>query len=101
MNINDIIGKGKTFEPPFGPDNGYDYIRDSRGNVLIEIRHIEKRMRHGFCEGRRIIADHICELLNYEHKGRNIEMCVRDKSKVCNLCHDCDIDVLNPGDRFT
>lgn len=24
-------------------------------------------------------------------------MCLRDKSKVCNLCHDCDVYVLNPN----
>ena len=23
-------------------------------------------------------------------------MCLRDKTKVCNLCHECDVDVLNP-----
>lgn len=23
-------------------------------------------------------------------------MCLRDKSKVCDLCHECDIDILNP-----
>ena len=23
-------------------------------------------------------------------------MCLRDKTKICNLCHDCDVYVLNP-----
>ena len=99
MKTTDIIGKGKDFEPPFAPDKGYDYIRDSKGNALIEIRHIENRMKHGYCEGRRILADHICELLNREH-NKHQRMCLRDKSKVCNLCHDCDVDVLNPGDKY-
>lgn len=24
------------------------------------------------------------------------QMCLRDRSKVCNLCHECDIDISNP-----
>ena len=24
-------------------------------------------------------------------------MCLRDKTKTCNLCHECDVNVLNPN----
>lgn len=24
-------------------------------------------------------------------------MCLKHKDKVCNLCHECDVDVLNPS----
>lgn len=24
-------------------------------------------------------------------------VCFKDKTKVCNLCHECDVDVLNPN----
>lgn len=24
-------------------------------------------------------------------------MCLRDKTKVCNLCHECDVNVMNPS----
>ena len=24
-------------------------------------------------------------------------MCFRDKTKVCNLCHECDVNVMNPS----
>ena len=24
-------------------------------------------------------------------------LCLRDKDKVCNLCHECDVSVLNPS----
>lgn len=32
-----------------------------------------------------------------KNKEKPKTMCLRDKSKVCNLCHDCDVDVLNPS----
>lgn len=28
---------------------------------------------------------------------RNKNMCIRDSTKVCNLCHECDVYVLNPN----
>lgn len=28
---------------------------------------------------------------------RHKSMCINDKTKVCNLCHECDVDVLNPS----
>lgn len=28
--------------------------------------------------------------------GKSKKMCLRDKSKVCNMCHECDIDISNP-----
>lgn len=93
MNIKNIIGKGKAFEPPFVRRINYPIkeqeIWDSQNNIVIIMQcstDIEAE-----------IGYHICELLNREHKGRNRRMCLRDRSKVCNLCHDCDVDVLNPG----
>ena len=103
MDINDIIGKGKDFEPPFKVEHGDRHcnpvVKDSRGYVIACIW--GDAYKDVTPEKADIITDYICELLNREHKGRNIEMCVRDRSKVCNLCHDCDIDVSNPGDKFS
>lgn len=31
-----------------------------------------------------------------KNKIKSKTMCLRDKSKVCDLCHDCDVYVLNP-----
>lgn len=31
---------------------------------------------------------------NYSEKAKS--MCLKDKTKVCNLCHECDVDVINP-----
>ena len=89
MNINDIIGKGKDFEPPFRvryPRRDNAQILDGRGKFVAQANDQ--------------IAEYICELLNRKHKGSNQRMCLRDRSKVCNLCHDCDVDVLNPGNRI-
>lgn len=35
------------------------------------------------------------ELVIIKRKQRT--MCLKDKTKVCNLCHECDVDVLNPS----
>lgn len=32
-----------------------------------------------------------------KNKAQPRSMCLKDKTKVCNLCHDCDVDVLNPN----
>lgn len=32
-----------------------------------------------------------------KNKAKSKTMCLRDKTKVCNLCHECDVDVLNPS----
>ncbi len=85
MNINDIIGQGKDFEPPFKIDSDTPL-----GIWLID--------NNGKCAGMfpqnaEKIAYHLCNFLNREHKGLNQEMCLRDKSKVCDLCHDCDVDL--------
>lgn len=32
-----------------------------------------------------------------KNKEKPKKMCLRDKSKVCNLCHECDVSVLNPS----
>lgn len=89
MNIKDIIGQGKDFEPPFRvryPRRDNAQILDGRGKFVAQANDQ--------------IAEYICELLNRKHKGSNQRMCLRDRSKVCNLCHDCDVDVLNPGNRI-
>lgn len=102
MNINDIIGKGKDFEPPFKVEHGDNYynpvVKDSRGYVIACIW--GDAYKDTTPQKANTIADHLCELLNRKHKGSNQRMCLRDRSKVCNLCHDCDVDVLNPGNRI-
>lgn len=32
-----------------------------------------------------------------EKKSNHKNMCLRDRTKICNLCHECDVDVLNPN----
>lgn len=32
-----------------------------------------------------------------KNKTNSRAMCIRDKTKTCNLCHECDTDVLNPN----
>ena len=32
-----------------------------------------------------------------ENKEKPKVVCLRDKAKRCNLCHECDVDVLNPS----
>lgn len=32
-----------------------------------------------------------------KNKEKAKTMCLRNKAKVCNLCHECDVDVLNPS----
>lgn len=32
-----------------------------------------------------------------KNKEQSKTMCLKDKTKVCNLCHECDVDVLNPS----
>lgn len=44
--------------------------------------------RIGFMEGARW-AD--------RSRAKTKLICLKDKTKVCNQCHDCDVDVLNPS----
>lgn len=30
-------------------------------------------------------------------KEKDKSMCLKDKTKACNLCHECDINVMNPN----
>lgn len=32
-----------------------------------------------------------------KNKANSKAMCLRDKTKECNLCHECDVNVLNPS----
>ena len=32
-----------------------------------------------------------------KNKVKPKTMCLRNKSKVCDLCHECDVSVLNPS----
>lgn len=32
-----------------------------------------------------------------KNKEKSKVMCLRDKTKVCNSCHECDVSVLNPS----
>ena len=89
MNIKDIIGKGKDFEPPFTTDRMGFAIYDGYGSVVFTTgtygTHSESEL---VC-----LLEQICALLNREHKSSNKRLCLRDKSKVCDLCHDCDVDL--------
>ena len=92
MSVNDIIGKGKDFEPPFSLDSNTPlgtWLIDNNGKCVAM-----------FPQNAEKIAYQLCNSLNHEHNNHH-RMCLRDKSKVCDLCHDCDIDVLNPGDKFS
>lgn len=67
MNINDIIGKGKDFEPPFvrriNTPRKEQEIWDSQNNIVIIMQcstDIEAEIGH-----------HICELLNREHNKQD------------------------------
>lgn len=39
----------------------------------------------------------ICSSIDWYYPEKTKSMCLRDKSKVCNLCHECDVYVLNPN----
>lgn len=32
-----------------------------------------------------------------KNKEKPKAMCLRDKTKICDLCHECDVYVLNPN----
>lgn len=32
-----------------------------------------------------------------KNKEKSKAMCLKNKTKVCNLCHECDVNVLNPS----
>ncbi|MCU6767372.1 hypothetical protein OCV73_00145 [Barnesiella propionica] len=32
-----------------------------------------------------------------KNKAKSKAVCLRDKDKICNLCHECDVNVLNPN----
>ena len=73
MNINDIIGKGKTFEPPFKVEHGDAYynavVKDSRGHVIACIwGDAYKGMTP---QKANTIADYLGELLNREHNKQD------------------------------
>ena len=38
----------------------------------------------------------ICSSIDWFYPEKK-SMCHKDKTKVCNLCHKCDVDVLNPN----
>lgn len=44
--------------------------------------------------------DHIklilCNSIDYHYPKSKIR-CLKDKAKICNQCHECDINVLNPN----
>lgn len=47
-------------------------------------------------------SEHLREafIAGYEYANGNKKSskltCLRDKNKICNLCHECDVDILNP-----
>lgn len=42
------------------------------------------------------LVEHILKT-NRNYLGKVKNMCLKDKTKVCNLCHKCDVSVLNPN----
>lgn len=44
-----------------------------------------------------IISEFKQELDNLNRKQSKKNMCLKNKTKICNLCHDCDVYVLNPN----
>ena len=54
---------------------------------------LHKETQKDFIAGAEWQAKQIIEV----NKVKPKTMCLRDKSKVCNLCHDCDVYVLNPN----
>lgn len=45
--------------------------------------------------------DHIklilCSSIDWHYPAKAKNVCLRDKTKVCNQCHECDVYVLNPS----
>lgn len=39
----------------------------------------------------------VCSSIDWHYPENTKSMCLRNKSKVCNLCHECDVSVLNPS----
>lgn len=39
----------------------------------------------------------ICSSIDWYYPEKAKGMCLRNKSKVCDLCHECYVDVLNPS----
>lgn len=70
MEITDIIGKGKVFEPPFSTYRGASpYIFDANQKLVayIDYAAIEYLNYHTRLAIRSTLAKHICDLLNREH----------------------------------
>lgn len=63
MNINEIIGQGKYFEPPFTTDRMGFAIYDGAGSVVFTTGIHGTRSESEFV----CLLEHICELLNHEH----------------------------------
>lgn len=38
----------------------------------------------------------VCSSIDWHYPKKTKIMCLKDKTKVCNLCHECDVNVLNP-----
>ena len=51
---------------------------------------------HG-CDADYILAKFEEKLDKLNNKPRKKNMCLKNKTKICNLCHECDVDVLNPS----
>lgn len=61
IDITEIVGVGKHFEPPFLPvhDHGVDYITDRNGNFVAGMEGRGSKTREDSA-----LAMHICDLLN-------------------------------------
>lgn len=39
----------------------------------------------------------VCSSIDWIYPKKTKNMCLKDKTKKCNLCHECDVSVLNPS----
>ena len=39
----------------------------------------------------------VCSSIDWHYPEKTKSMCLKDKTKECNLCHECDVYVLNPS----
>lgn len=42
-------------------------------------------------------AGKIAKKIRQSIQNQKETMCIKDKTKVCDLCHECDVSILNPN----
>lgn len=89
--INGIIIAGKVYEMEFERNIGSCEECDLHEMYCC----LEDYCRNHYCIFR--YSQELTDMLNGKKSKR---MCLRDKSKVCNLCHECDIDSDEWASRY-